>query len=65
MIYWKYKIVICIGEENIGKKEVRKNKADIDVNELIKENNYNLEMCKKYTNRYILIDNKYAVNLDL
>lgn len=45
--------------------EVRKNKADIDINELIKENNYNLEMCKKYANNYILIDNKYEVNLDL
>lgn len=45
--------------------EVRKNKEDIDVNELIKENKYNLEMCKKYENHYILIDNKYEVNLDL
>lgn len=45
--------------------EVRKNKEDIDVNELIKENKYNLELCKKYANHYILIDNKYEVNLDL
>lgn len=45
--------------------EVRKNKEDIDVNELIKENKYNLEMCEKYANHYILINNKYEVNLDL
>ena len=45
--------------------EVRKNKEDIDINELIQENKYNLEMCKKYANHYILIDNKYEVNLDL
>ena len=45
--------------------EARKNKEDIDVNKLIKENKYNLEMCKKYENHYILIDNKYEVNLDL
>lgn len=45
--------------------EIRKNKEDIDINELIKENKYNLEMCKKYDNDYILIDNKYDVDLTI
>lgn len=42
---------IC--DENISKEE------------LIRENKNNLEMCKKYNNRYILIDNKYEVDLEL
>ncbi len=33
----------------------------INKEELINENRYNLEMCKKYNNRYILINNKYEV----
>lgn len=37
----------------------------IDKEALIKENQYNLEMSKKYNNRYILIDDKYEVNLIL
>ena len=43
--------------------EDRKNKEDIDIKELIKENIYNLEMCKKYANDYILIDNDYKVDI--
>lgn len=42
---------IC--NENINKKE------------LIRENKYNLDMSKKFNNRYILIDDKYEVNLEL
>ncbi|MBS5854365.1 MAG: AAA family ATPase [Clostridium sp.] len=38
---------------------------NIDKEALIKENQYNLEMSKKYNNRYILIDDKYEVNLIL
>lgn len=30
--------------------------------ELIKENDYNLKMCKKYDNKYILINDKYEVD---
>lgn len=41
--------------------EDRKN--NIDIKELIKENIYNLEMCKKYANDYILIDNDYKVDI--
>ena len=40
-----------------------KNKEDIYIKELIKENVYNLEMCKKYANDYILIDNDYKVDI--
>ncbi|MCI8548748.1 MAG: ATP-binding protein [Bacilli bacterium] len=45
--------------------EQRKDEKDIDRIELIRENNYNLEMCKKYQNRYILLDDNYSVDLDL
>lgn len=45
--------------------ENRKEQASIDLEELVSENLYNLEMCEKYANHYILIDNKYEVNLDL
>ena len=38
---------------------------DISQEELIKENNDNLEMCKKYNYRYILIDDKYEVDYEL
>lgn len=32
---------------------------------LIKENLKNLEMCKKYNNKYIFIDEKYDINIEL
>ena len=38
---------------------------DISQEELIAENKYNLEMCKKYNHRYILIDDKYEVDFEL
>ena len=38
---------------------------NINKEELIRENKYNLEVSKKYNNRYILIDDKYEVNLEL
>ena len=44
--------------------ENRKNN-DISQEELIKENKTNLEMCKKYAYRYILIDDKYEINFEL
>lgn len=37
----------------------------ISQEELIKENDYNLKMCKKYGNRYILINDKYQVETQL
>lgn len=45
--------------------ENRKCKEDIDIEEMKRENKYNLEMCKNYGNDYILIDDKYSVDLDL
>ena len=38
---------------------------DISQEELIKENNTNLKMCKKYNYRYILVDNKYEVDYEM
>ena len=38
---------------------------DISQEILIKENNANLEMCKKFNHRYILIDDKYEVDYEL
>lgn len=45
--------------------EDRKYQDNIDIEELKKENKNNLEMCKKYANDYILINNKYNVDLAL
>ena len=42
--------------------ENRKEQGNIDINELIESNNYNLQMSKKYDNKYILIDDKYNIN---
>lgn len=35
----------------------------LDKDELIKENNFNLNMCKKYNNKYILIDSDYNLSI--
>ena len=35
----------------------------LDKNELIKENNFNLNMCKKYNNKYIFIDSDYNLSI--
>ena len=42
--------------------ENRKEQGNIDINELIESNNYNLQMSKRYDNKYILIDDKYDIN---
>lgn len=60
----------CIknNSENISKYgNVIENPKEAIINsvELIKDNKYNLEMCKKYNNRYILIDNSYPVEIEL
>lgn len=46
---------------------VIENRKDETINfeQMIKDNIYNLEMCKKYNNRYVLIDKKYPVDMDL
>lgn len=55
--------------QNISKYENiienRKEKEIINFEKLIKENKYNLEMCNKYNNKYILIDNDYSVDISL
>lgn len=40
-------------------------KGDTNINKIIEENKYNLEMCKRFQNKYILIDKKYKIDLDL
>lgn len=45
--------------------ENRKEKEMIDFEELIKENNYNLEMCERCNNKHILIGKNYDINLDI
>ena len=51
-----------INYENII--EQRKQQENIDINNLIEENKYNLNMCEKHENRYILIKDKYEIDLD-
>ena len=54
--------------ENISKYgNVIENRKEAMINfvELIKDNKYNLQMCKKYNNRHILIDNSYPVDIEL
>ena len=45
--------------------ESRLNKENINIDEFIAENKYNLDMCKKYGCNYILIDDKYDIDLNI
>ena len=45
--------------------EQRKQQESIDIENLIEENKYNLNMCEKYKNGYILINDKYDIKLDI
>ncbi len=45
--------------------EQRKQQESIDIENLIEENKYNLNMCEKYKNKYILIKDKYEIDLDI
>lgn len=45
--------------------ECRKEKGCVELEKLVSENLYNLEMCRKYKNEYILIDDKYDVGIAL
>ncbi len=45
--------------------ENRMIKEDISIDEIIEENKHNLEMCKRFENKYILIDKEYKINCDL
>ena len=44
--------------------EQRLDDADLNKDELIKENAYNLEMAKKYALPYLLIDKEYNIDTD-
>lgn len=44
--------------------EQRLDDADLNKDELIKENEYNLKMAKKYALPYLLIDKEYSINTD-
>ena len=41
--------------------EQRKQQESIDIENLIEENKYNLNMCEKFKNRYILINDSYDI----
>ena len=45
--------------------ENRLNKENINIDEFIEQNKYNLDMCKKYGYNYILIDDKYDIDLNI
>ena len=45
--------------------ESRVNKENINIDEFIAENKYNLDMCKKYGCNYILIDDEYDIDLNI
>lgn len=45
--------------------ENRLYKDNINIDEFIEENKYNLDMCKKYGCNYILIDDKYDIDLNI
>lgn len=45
--------------------ENRLYKDNINIDEFIEENKYNLDMCKKYGYNYILIDDKYDIDLNI
>ena len=43
--------------------EKRKNNLECSVDQLIAENNYNLAMCQKFGNNFILIEDDYKVSI--
>ena len=45
--------------------ESRLNKENINIDEFIAENKYNLDMCKKYGCNYILINDEYDIDLNI
>ena len=51
--------------ESHGNEIEKRLSNSISLEELIKDNEYNLTMCKKYNLNYILIDDKYDVTYEL
>ena len=61
--YIKNNIENILKYENVI--ESRLNKENINIDEFIAENKYNLDMCKKYGCNYILIDDEYDIDLNI
>ncbi len=58
--YIKNNIENILKYENVIENRLYKDNINID--EFIEENKYNLDMCKKYGYNYILIDDKYDID---
>ena len=61
--YIKNNIENILKYENVIENRLYKDNINID--EFIEENKYNLDMCKKYDYNYILIDDKYDIDLNI
>ena len=61
--YIKNNIENILKYENVIENRLYKDNINID--EFIAENKYNLDMCKKYGYNYILIDDKYDIDLNI
>lgn len=61
--YIKNNIENILKYENVIENRLYKDNINID--EFIAENKYNLDMCKKYDCNYILIDDKYDIDLNI
>lgn len=61
--YIKNNIENILKYENVIENRLYKDNMNID--EFIEENKYNLDMCKKYGYNYILIDDKYDIDLNI
>ena len=60
--YIKNNYSTILSHENIIEKRLA---GDFTQDELIIENQNNLQMCKKYSLNYILIDTKYKLDIEL
>ena len=61
--YIKNNIENILKYENVIENRLYKDNINID--EFIEENKYNLDMCKKYDYNYILIDDEYDIDLNI
>lgn len=61
--YIKNNIENILKYENVIENRLYKDNINID--EFIEQNKYNLDMCKKYGYNYILIDDKYDIDLNI
>ena len=61
--YIKNNIENILKYENVIENRLYKDNINID--EFIEQNKYNLDMCKKYGCNYILIDDEYDIDLNI